>query len=203
MQAVPSYGIALIEDGQTEFALNEDDHGDLYWAELEKDAQPLIVNQADLRVAAMNELDELGEWGPVIAWPHVPVSAANLPDGRIMTFASNEIDAFPGGQPEFTHAATWDPTTGNFITINHNTHDMFCAHLVMLEDGDVFVSGGRNTVDLTSSFDFQTDTWNTETLMAYGRWYPTSVAMPGDQVYIMAGQGGSYSSELWAPGQGV
>ncbi|MEM7332511.1 MAG: putative Ig domain-containing protein [Chloroflexota bacterium] len=202
LHAGPSYGISLIEDKQTELLLTEDDHGDLYWAELEKDAQPLIVEQADLRVAAMNELDELGEWGPVIAWPHVPVSAANLPDGRIMTFASNEIDAFPGGQPEFTHSATWDPATGNFITTNHNTHDMFCAHLVMLEDGDVFVSGGRNTVELTSSFDYQTNTWNTETPMAYGRWYPTSVAMPGDQVYIMAGQGGSYSSELWAPGQG-
>ena len=33
----------------------------------------------------------LGEWGAVIPWtPHIPVSAATLPNGRILTFASNE-----------------------------------------------------------------------------------------------------------------
>ena len=37
-----------------------------------------------------------GSWGPILVWPHVPVSIANLPDGRILTFASNEPNSFPG-----------------------------------------------------------------------------------------------------------
>ena len=31
-----------------------------------------------------------GEWGPLLPWPFIPVTAANLPDGRIVTFASNQ-----------------------------------------------------------------------------------------------------------------
>jgi PA14 domain len=27
---------------------------------------------------------EVGEWGPVIQWPHIAITAANLPDGRIL-----------------------------------------------------------------------------------------------------------------------
>lgn len=31
-----------------------------------------------------------GTWAPVIAWtPHIPVTAAQLPDGRLLTFTSN------------------------------------------------------------------------------------------------------------------
>ena len=81
----------------------------------------------------------LGRWGPILSWPHIAVSAANLPDGRILTFASNERTRFPSG-PEFTYAATWDPATGEFIELNNENHDMFCAHLVMLADGRVFIN---------------------------------------------------------------
>jgi hypothetical protein len=45
---------------------------------------------------------QIGVWGPVIAWPHIPISMANLPDGRILTFSSTEVDAFPSGT-EFTN----------------------------------------------------------------------------------------------------
>jgi len=47
-----------------------------------------------------------GQWGPVLEWPHVPVSMAHLPDGRILTFASNERNTFPNSvNDEFTYAA--------------------------------------------------------------------------------------------------
>ena len=54
-----------------------------------------------------------GQWGPILLWPHVPVSMANLPDGRILTFASNEPGSFPSSvNDEYTHAAVWDYRTG-------------------------------------------------------------------------------------------
>ena len=43
------------------------------------------------------------------------MTASNLPDGRVVTFSSNRRNAFPGGQPEFTYTAVWDPATGDFI----------------------------------------------------------------------------------------
>src|SRR6186713_2155574 len=68
-----------------------------------------------------------GAWGPVIPWtPHIPVTAAQLPDGRLLTFASNQRTTFPTG-PEFTYAAVWNPATGIFTEINNNRHDMFCG----------------------------------------------------------------------------
>ena len=76
-----------------------------------------------------NTIDPVGggSWGSIINWtPHIPVSAAVLPNGKLMTFASNERTAFPGG-PEFTYAAVWDPATGTFIECNNPSHDMFCG----------------------------------------------------------------------------
>ena len=87
-----------------------------------------------------DECSTLGQWGSVIAWtPHIPVSAAKLPDGRILTFASNQRTTFPAGA-EFTYAATWTPSTGAFVEYNHPSHDMFCGALVTLpEDLDLLL----------------------------------------------------------------
>lgn len=139
----------------------------------------------------------LGEWGNVIPWtPHIPVSAATLPDGRVLTFASNQRTTFPSG-PEFTYAATWDPATGQFVEYNHPTHDMFCGALVMLPDGRVLVNGGRNTTVRSSIFDWRVNTWTRIPDMNDPRWYNTSVALPNGRVWTVSGSGGSGTAERW------
>jgi YVTN family beta-propeller protein len=139
----------------------------------------------------------LGEWGAVIPWtPHIPVSAANLPDGRILTFASNQRTSFPSG-PEFTYAATWNPATGQFLEFNHPSHDMFCGALVMLPDGRVLVNGGRNTTVRSSIFDWRVNTWTRTPDMNDPRWYNTSVALPNGRVWTVSGSGGSGTAERW------
>lgn len=144
----------------------------------------------------------LGEWGAVIPWtPHIPVSAAALPDGRILTFASNERTTFPSG-PEFTYAATWDPATGVFVEYNHPSHDMFCGALVMLPDGRVLVNGGRNTTVRSSIFDWRNNTWTRTPDMNDPRWYNTSVALPNGRVWTVSGSGGSGTAERWDQSSG-
>jgi len=139
----------------------------------------------------------LGEWGNVIPWtPHIPVSAATLPDGRLLTFASNQRTSFPSG-PEFTYAATWDPATGVFTEYNHPSHDMFCGALVMLPDGRVLVNGGRNTTVRSSIFDWRVNTWTRTPDMNDPRWYNTSVALPNGRVWTVSGSGGSGTAERW------
>jgi len=138
----------------------------------------------------------LGDWGPVISWPHVAVSAANLPDGRVLTWASNQRTSFPAG-PEFTYAATWDPVTGEIVEINNDNHDMFCAHLVMLGDGRVFANGGRNTVRSTTTFDYQTNSWQRVDDMNDPRWYPTTLALPDGDAVTFSGSGGRNTVERW------
>jgi YVTN family beta-propeller protein len=143
----------------------------------------------------------LGQWGNVINWPHIPVTAANLPDGRVLTFASNEREAFPVAV-EFTYAATWDPDTEIFQENNYTGHDMFCGHPVILNDGKILISGGRSTTSLTTIFDPVQNNWIANEPMNDPRWYPTAVALPNDQVFVASGSGGSNSAELWTKGQG-
>ena len=139
-----------------------------------------------------------GEWSAVQPWPFIPVSAANLPDGRIVAWASNERTSFPAG-PEFTHTGIWDPQTNQFTEIPHPSHDMFCSHHVMLEDGKVFVNGGRNRGNSpwTSTFDYETEQWVQLPNMNRGRWYPTSVFMPDGRVMTSIGSGGGNTAEVW------
>ncbi len=147
---------------------------------------------------APEDPEDGGAWGPVTQWPMIPVSGANLPDGRIVAWASNERTSFPSG-PEFTYTAVWDPQSNAFTEIPHPSHDMFCSHHVMLEDGKVFVSGGRNQGNSpwTSTFNPETNTWEVLPNMNRGRWYPTSVALADGTIMTTIGSGGGDTAELW------
>ena len=173
---------------------------DIYWADLAQDYPAFVAPQLAARTAARNE-NITGQWGPVIPWPHIPVSAANLPDGRILTFAASEITGF-SGITEYSYSSTWDPASNTFIDTPNDGHDMFCGHLTTLEDGRVFVNGGRNQSNLTSVFDFETNTWSQLDTMNKGRWYPTSVTMPTGSVFTAAGSSGGQYPELWTEGSG-
>ncbi|MDZ4699104.1 MAG: hypothetical protein SH809_05300 [Rhodothermales bacterium] len=59
---------------------------DAYWAQKAQAYPPFEVNLSALRVASAGEMCTLGQWGPVLEWPHIPVTAANLPDGRVLTW---------------------------------------------------------------------------------------------------------------------
>ncbi len=138
-----------------------------------------------------------GVWSAVIPWtPHVPVTGALLPDGRLLTFASNQRNAFPSG-PEFTYAAVWDPATGAFTEINRTGHDMFCGGVAMLPDGRVLVNGGRTCNRWSSVFDWRTNAWSAIQNMNDGRWYNTSVTLTGGDVFTATGTNGERTTERW------
>ncbi|MDZ4401118.1 Ig-like domain-containing protein [Prosthecobacter sp.] len=135
----------------------------------------------------------MGNWSAIIPWsPHIPVSAALLPNGRLLTYASNQRTTFPDG-PQFTYAAVWDPATGLFTEFNNGRHDMFCGGLALLQDGRLLVNGGNGilgTNALASLFDWRTNAWTAAQSMPDGRWYNTSVALPNGEVFTASGNGG-------------
>lgn len=180
----------------------EDDHvlSDQLIAEAEAMA-PAFVAPAPAATTATARIS-LGEWGNIINWtPHIPVTAANLPDGRLLTFSSNQRTTFPVG-PEFTYAAVWNPKTGAFTEINNNRHDMFCGGTALLPDGRVVINGGRNTTRLSSIFDWRTNAWSAMPNMNDGRWYNTSVAMTDGSVFTVTGDGGTNTAERWTASGG-
>lgn len=143
---------------------------------------------------------DVGEWGPVIPWPEIAISAANLPDGRVLTWSSTETNAFPSNR-EFTHASIFDPSDESFITIDSDFHDMFCAGIALLEDGRVIASGGNPDDDRVSSFDPNTLTWTALAPMFDRRWYASSVALPDNTVFSTFGKSAGNRSERYFPDQ--
>ena len=144
-----------------------------------------------------------GAWGPVIAWPHIAVSMANLPDGRVLTWSGSERTTWPS--TEQTYSATWDPSSGAFLEIFHDGHNMFCAHLSMAEDGQVFVNGGRNQTNSpwTSLFDYRDNQWTQiENMATGGRWYPVTLALPSGEIMTNMGTATNFRNpEKWSPSQ--
>lgn len=129
-----------------------------------------------------------GQWSAPIAWPLVPVSMSNLPDGRIMTWSGSERGTWPTSEQNYS--AIYDPRTGEIsekFTVGHN---MFCAATTMTADGKVFVNGGRNAGNSrwTSLFDWRSDDWQQiENMASGGRWYPTTVQLPDGDMYTTLG----------------
>lgn len=148
--------------------------------------------------------EEIGEWGNVKDWPLVPVSMANLPDGRILTYSGSERRSWP--TTEQTYSTIWDPVTDSFTERLHTGHNMFCGTLSMLDDGKVFVNGGRNSSNSpwVTTFDYQTTQWTPMDNMASGgRWYATTLTLgDGNVLTSMGSSTNTKNPDLWSPQTG-
>ncbi|MBD2329576.1 RICIN domain-containing protein [Alkalinema sp. FACHB-956] len=149
-----------------------------------------------------------GQWSSRIAFPSIPVAAALLPNGKVVTWSSFDRNTFVGNQgPQQTYTAIFDPQTNqvqeNLVT--NTNHDMFCPGTALLGDGRLLVNGGGPTVTTTSIFDGQTNQWNRSADMAQRRWYNTSVTLPNGEVFTLGGNrtsGLDGRGEIWNLTQG-
>jgi YVTN family beta-propeller protein len=139
-----------------------------------------------------------GSWGTVVAWPHIPITVAELADGRVLGFSSTETNEFPSGT-EFTHAAIYDPSAGTFQTVDNNFHDMFCAGVSMLEDGRIVAAGGNPYDTRTSAFDPATLSWQALANMNTNRWYATLLELPSNELFTTFANAAGNTSERYSP----
>jgi len=137
-----------------------------------------------------------GVWGPIINWPHIAISAANLPDGRVLTWSSTETNAFPSNR-EFTHSAVFNPADNTFVDSNSNFHDMFCAGVSTLESGEVVASGGNPDDSRTSVFNPDSLTWGPLAEMFDRRWYASNITLPDNDVFSTFGKSAGNRSEKY------
>ena len=115
-----------------------------------------LTNQATARDAAAAAAavrgaeGQVGEWGPVTAWPVVGVHAALLPSGKVLAYDSaRDASAETYDQHDFTRATVWDPVTGAQTPVNVTTgFNVFCSGLAHLTDGSVFLAGGNLDAEL-------------------------------------------------------
>jgi len=136
----------------------------------------------------------LGSWGAPIGFPLVPVAAAVLPDGKLLTWSSSWSQAGTGGTGH-TLTATYDPVTGVVTQreVSETGHDMFCPGISMLPDGRVLVTGGNDS-HKTSIYDPATGAWTAGPPMTTPRGYQSSVTLGDGRVFTIGGS--------WSGGKG-
>ena len=142
------------------------------------------------------EPQQLGSWSGLIAWPHVPSSVAVLPDGKLVTWSSNELTSFPDNGVRFSYSSVFDPRTRQFTETNNPSHDMFCAGTSLLSDGTLVAAGGNPQLQDTSYFDPQTNRWVQGPFMNHQRWYGTTLTLPDDSVFATFARGDNNIPEL-------
>jgi galactose oxidase len=134
-----------------------------------------------------------GTWSAPVGFPLVPVAAAQLPNGKILTWAAFQPDAYNGGSG-MTVTATYDPATGRVTQrdVTETGHDMFCPGISALPDGRLLITGGNNS-EKTSIYDPDTDEWTTGPAMTTPRGYQSSVTLGDGRVFTI---GGSWSGPV-------
>jgi len=131
-----------------------------------------------------------GSFSAPVGFPLVPVAAAQLPNGKILTWSAFQTDTFNGGSGR-TVTATYDPKTGVVTqrTITNTGHDMFCPGISTLPDGRILVTGGNDS-SKTSIYDPRTDAWTSGPAMTTPRGYQASATLSDGRVFTI---GGSWS----------
>ena len=151
----------------------------------------------------------VGEWGPTIGFPLVPVAAALLPNNEMLVWSADQDLAFGASDPDdWTQTAILNLTTGvvSEDTVTNTDHNMFCPGVVILPNGDVMVTGGLSDQQ-TSIYDPTTNSWSAGPQMNIGRGYQGMTLLSNGQAFTL---GGSWSGglgtapdgklgEVWSP----
>ena len=137
-----------------------------------------------------------GVFGPVVSWPIIPLEAVLLPDGRVMSYGTDQ-SGNQGGQLVYD---VWNPASGtgtnaHMVLSNTTPTDIFCSGPAVMTNGNVLITGGDLTVDgqrnfannNTTIFMPTTNTITEGTPMNYPRWYPSLVSQPDGQLVVFGG----------------
>ena len=135
----------------------------------------------------------LGEWGPTVNFPLVPVGVFIDPiGGKVISFSSYAHDSFGQGVTDHTTlTATWDPTTYTISQrhVRETNHDMFCPGMSFDVNGRMIISGGE-TADTVSIYDPLKDEWTSVAPMKIARGYQGSITCANGKIFIVGGSWG-------------
>ena len=142
-------------------------------------------------------------WSAPLALSMVPVAAANLPDGNILTWASSDRFSYPVTVPGKTFTSIFNAKTLTFSEqlVTETGHDMFCPGTANLADGRLLVNGG-NTNSKTSIYDSFSRQWIQANPMKIARGYQSNTVLSNGNVFTIGGSWsgglGNKDGELWS-----
>lgn len=142
-----------------------------------------------------------------IPFPIVPVAAANLPNGKVVTWSAYSPTTFSGNDNGYTATALFDPATLSVTErwVTETGHDMFCPGTSLLADGRLLVNGGSSS-QKTSIYNFANDTWSASYPMQVARGYQGNATLSNGSVLTLGGSWsgplGGKNGEIWRDGAG-
>lgn len=165
-------------------------------------------SKSDKFLANLTVRNSKGHWSKAYKQPLVAVAAANLPDGKVLTWSAHSKMKF-GGPKDFgkTITAIFDPITGQSTEalIEDTQHDMFCPGTSMLDDGRIMVTGG-STAAATSIYNPATNAWSRGSDLTIPRGYHSNTVLGDGTVFTLGGSWsggrGNKNGELWQSGKG-
>ncbi|KAF2232729.1 copper radical oxidase [Viridothelium virens] len=134
----------------------------------------------------------LGQWGPTIEFPIVPVATALLHDtGELLVWSAYSPSTFQVDKAGYTQSAVYSPSNGtvNQYTISNTGHDMFCPGISIDFNGRITVTGG-DTANKTTIYVSAPETWTAGGLMNIPRGYQSSATCSDGRIFTI---GGSWS----------
>ncbi len=179
-------------------------------ADTEPTAATTTATAADPKDARQRKLaipgPERSRWAASVALPLVPVSAANLPNGRVLLWSAEDRFGF-GNDLGRTYTAIFNPADASVTErlVSETGHDMFCPGTSNLADGRVLVNGGLSS-GKTSIFDASTNAWASAATMNIPRAYQANTVLADGSVLTLggswAGGVGGKHGELWTAAGG-
>ncbi len=144
---------------------------------------------------------DLRSFGPLIAWPLVPIHAALTPDGRLMTFGRD-----PDAASEMIYDVwDWqqaDEQAAHLTLPNSLGTDLFCSNQLLLSNGQMLMAGGdlresvypgqvgtqllRGNQD-ANLFDPENNRLTRSGRLTEPRWYASLTMLPWGEVYVQGG----------------
>ncbi len=114
----------------------------------------------------------VGRWGELILFPNIPVSAAMLPNGKVLTWSASQpwIEGDTGTAPSRTLTSLYDPWTGDITPLMETSMmaDMLCSGISILGDGRIMMNGGSSSGH-TALYDPLGNRWNSGPMMNIAR----------------------------------
>jgi galactose oxidase len=169
---------------------------------------PLAATKAAAKSAAISTNPSVvGQWGPTIGFPIVPVAAALLPNNELLVWSADQATTYGGPNDPYTMTAILNLNTGAVSedTVSNTGDNMFCPGVSILPDGEIMVTGGLSNQQ-TSIYNPTTNTWRAGPLMNIGRGYQGQTTLSNGQAFVL---GGSWSGviggklgEIWSPSGG-
>jgi hypothetical protein len=148
----------------------------------------------------------VGAWSSPAPWPLIAIHTVLAPDGRVLTYGTDGV----GTQTGYFIYDVWDPSAGlaaGHVTLPNTTGtDLFCsAQLVLPQSGKIFLAGGDNFVDgsttgtgnnNTNVFNEATNSLTRGNNMSRPRWYASTTTLLSGETYIQGGIGGRDRPEI-------